>query len=64
MINKPLAYRMRPEVLDQVIGQEKIKAFLNNLISNSSLVSMIFYGPPGTGKTTLAKAYSNSYKAN
>lgn len=64
MINKPLAYRMRPEVLDQVIGQEKIKAFLNNLISNSSLVSMIFYGPPGTGKTTLAKAFSNSFKAN
>ena len=64
MINKPLAYRMRPEVLDQVIGQENIKAFLNNLISNSSLVSMIFYGPPGTGKTTLAKAFSNSFKAN
>ncbi len=64
MINKPLAYRMRPDNLDQVIGQNKIKDFLNNLISNSSLVSIIFYGPPGTGKTTLAKAFSKSFNAN
>ena len=63
MINKPLAYRMRPKLLEDVLGQKKIKAFLNNLLENKALVSMIFYGPPGTGKTTLAQAFANSFDA-
>ena len=63
MIDKPLAFRMRPEKIEEVLGQEKIKAFLNNLLENRALVSMIFYGPPGTGKTTLAQAFANSFDA-
>jgi putative ATPase len=64
MIEKPLAYRMRPEVLDEVIGQERIKSFLKKLIESNSLLSMIFYGPPGTGKTTLARAFGKTYNIN
>lgn len=64
MIDKPLAFRMRPKLLDEVLGQEKLIAFLNKLLSSQSLLSMVFYGPPGTGKTTLARAFANTYKIN
>lgn len=64
MIDKPLALRMRPDKLEDVLGQEKIIAFLHKLIETNSLLSMVFYGPPGTGKTTLAKAFSNTYNLN
>ncbi len=64
MIDKPLAYRMRPETLQEVLGQNKIKNFLNKLIESQSLLSMVFYGPPGTGKTTLAKAFGKTYGIN
>ncbi len=64
MLDKPLAYRMRPDELKDIIGQEKIKSFLDNLISVKSLTSMIFYGPPGSGKTTLARAFANSFNAH
>lgn len=64
MLNKPLAYRLRPETLDDVLGQDKVKNFLDTLIKNETLVSMIFYGSPGTGKTTTARAFTNSIKAN
>mgnify|MGYP002517481486 CR=1 FL=1 len=63
MIDKPLAYRMRPKTLDEVIGQTKIVSFLKNLKENNALISMIFYGTPGTGKTTLAKAFASSMNA-
>ncbi len=64
MIDKPLAYRMRPEVLSEVLGQEKIISFLEKLIASESLLSMIFYGQPGTGKTTLARAFCKTYNIN
>lgn len=64
MFDKPLAFRMRPSNLNEVLGQNKIKSFLSNLIENNALVSMVFYGPPGTGKTTLAKAFANSCKCH
>lgn len=64
MIDKPLAYRMRPNKLDDILGQDKIKSFLKKLIDSQSLLSMVFYGPPGTGKTTLAKAFASTYNIN
>lgn len=63
MTDKPLAYRMRPKDLKDVLGQEKIKSFLQSLIDQDSLISMVFYGPPGTGKTTLAEAFSHTFNA-
>lgn len=64
MNDKPLALRMRPTKLEDVLGQIKLKSFLNSLIENDSLLSMVFYGPPGTGKTTMARAFSNSFNCH
>lgn len=55
----PLASRMRPETLDQVVGQKHIVGpgtLLYRAIKADQLGSIIFYGPPGTGKTTLAES--------
>ncbi len=62
----PLAQRMRPENLDQFIGQEQILAEgkpLYTMITEDKLVSLIFYGPPGTGKTSLARVIAESTRA-
>ncbi len=58
---QPLAFRMRPTKLSEVIGQEKIvgkDGFLTNSIKNEMLFSLIFYGGPGTGKSTIAECYA------
>lgn len=55
---KPLAARMRPQTLEQFIGQEHIMGegkLLRRLVAADRIGSLIFYGPPGTGKTTLAR---------
>lgn len=61
-MQKPLAERMRPTKIDQIIGQEHLlgngKA-LRQLIEKGKLHSMIFWGPPGVGKTTLARVLAN-----
>lgn len=55
---KPLTDRMRPETLDDFVGQKQL-TLLYEMIENDSLSSMIFWGPPGVGKTTLAKIIAN-----
>ena len=62
----PLAARMRPKTLDEVVGQEHIigkDKLLYRAIKADKISSVIFYGPPGTGKTTLAKVIANTTSA-
>ena len=62
----PLASRMRPTTLDEVVGQKHIigkDKLLYRAIKADKLVSVIFYGPPGTVKTTLAKVIANTTSA-
>ncbi|MCQ2491759.1 MAG: AAA family ATPase [Lachnospiraceae bacterium] len=62
----PLAQRLRPTTLEEVVGQEHIigkDKLLYRAIKADKLSSIIFYGPPGTGKTTLAKVIANSTQA-
>lgn len=62
----PLASRMRPTSLDEVVGQQHIigkDKLLYRAIMADKISSIIFYGPPGTGKTTLAKVIANTTSA-
>ncbi|MDR1306901.1 MAG: AAA family ATPase [Treponema sp.] len=62
----PLADRMRPQTLDEVIGQDHIVGpgrLLRRAIQADRLSSVIFYGPPGTGKTSLARVIANTTKS-
>lgn len=62
----PLAARMRPRTLDEVVGQQHIigkDKLLYRAIKADKISSIIFYGPPGTGKTTLAKVIANTTSA-
>ena len=57
-MQQPLAERMRPQNIDQIIGQEHLLGIgksLRQIIEKGKLHSMIFWGPPGVGKTTLAR---------
>lgn len=63
----PLASRLRPKTLEQVVGQEHIIGkgkLLYRAIKADKISSVIFYGPPGTGKTTLAKVIANTTSAD
>lgn len=62
----PLASRIRPKTLDEVVGQQHIigkDKMLYRAIKADKLSSILFYGPPGTGKTTLAKVIANTTSA-
>ena len=62
----PLAARMRPKTIEEVVGQEHILSedkLLYRAIKADKLSSLIFYGPPGTGKTTLARVIANTTSA-
>jgi len=61
-MKQPLAFRMRPQHLDDIIGQQHLIGegkVLRRCVLEKRLFSMIFYGPPGTGKTTLAMVLAN-----
>ncbi len=60
--NEPLAARMRPRTLDEIVGQEHLLGpdkILRRVIEGDTITSMIFWGPPGSGKTTLAEVISH-----
>ncbi|UQS82684.1 replication-associated recombination protein A [Bombilactobacillus folatiphilus] len=64
-MNQPLAYRMRPRNLNEVVGQQHLigpSKIIWRMVHTKLLSSMILYGPPGTGKTSIASAIAGSTK--
>ncbi len=65
-LSEPLAARLRPETIDEVVGQTHLIGpgrILRRIIEQDAVSSMIFWGPPGVGKTTLAHVIANQTKA-
>jgi len=63
----PLAERMRPQTLEEFMGQEHLLGagkLLRRLIETDQLTSLIFWGPPGSGKTTLARIIANATRSH
>ena len=65
--NEPLAARVRPQSLDQFVGQQHLLGpgkILREIIAKDQVSSMIFWGPPGVGKTTLAEILQDKPRLN
>ena len=65
--NEPLAERLRPTSIDEIVGQDHLLGkgkILRNMIESDKVPSMVFWGPPGVGKTTIAKVIANMTKAD
>lgn len=65
--HQPLALRMRPTNVDEIVGQKHIltkNSLLYKMIANDTMQSILLYGPPGTGKTTIARVIAQTTKAN
>ncbi len=65
MNEKPLAFRMRPRTIDEIIGQQHLVGegkIIQRMVKAKQLSSMILYGPPGVGKTSIASAIAGSTK--
>ncbi len=65
MNGKPLAFRMRPRTIDEIIGQQHLVGegkIIQRMVKAKQLSSMILYGPPGVGKTSIASAIAGSTK--
>lgn len=64
-MKQPLAFRLRPETLNDILGQEDLvgkNGVIRKCVESNTIFSSIFYGPPGTGKTTLARVIANELK--
>jgi putative ATPase len=62
MMTIPLAEKLRPQNLCELVGQEHLLDYLNQTIKSGSPHSLLLFGPPGCGKTTLARLYANSFR--
>lgn len=65
MQNEPLAYKMRPRTIREIVGQQNIigpHTPLFKMIEKDHIPSMLLYGPPGVGKTSIANAIAGSTK--
>ena len=66
-MHEPLAQRIRPQTLDEVVGQKHIIGEgkpLRNIIESGELPNLVFYGPSGVGKTTVANIIAKKPKEN
>lgn len=66
IMNIPLAERLRPSSLQDVVGQEHLlssEGFITKIVRGSVPLSLLFWGPPGCGKTTLARLYAQAFEA-